>query len=180
MASWIAALAAVLAVLLAALAVLVAFVVRTTLQQQLAVVTAWYEAHRLEQWRHQADAVAAWPVSERETFEKVITHGVVGAAVRNGSGTPVYQVELVYHDPGAAWTAVKRLPQVPPGDRPEIYAGFDEEHTEGEPRPERVNPDGSIRLAHSADMVLEIRFTDGRGRRWIRDGQGDLTEAVSR
>jgi hypothetical protein len=175
MASWITACAALLAALLAVLVLLVAVTMQRALQRRFAVVESWVEAYRVEQWRQQADRVCAWPVSERETFEKIITRGVVGAAVRNGSASPVYQMELVYHDPDAAWTAIKRIPMVPPTDAPEVYAGFDEDKTEGVPNPERVNADGTIRLAASADMHLELRFTDGQGRRWIRDHRGVLT-----
>jgi hypothetical protein len=113
-------------------------------------------------------------VSERETFEKVIQRGVVGAAVRNASETPVFDIELVYRDPDAAWTCVRRLGMIPPGDEPQIYPGFDEEATVGTPKPERINADGSIRLVPSAQMRLELRFTDGHGRRWVRDDHGDL------
>jgi hypothetical protein len=175
MASWITACAALVAALLAVLVLLVALTMHRALMRRFAVVESWVEAYRLEQWRQQADRVSAWPVSERETFEKIITRGVVGAAVRNGSATPVYQLELVYHDPDAAWTAVKRIAMVPPTDAPEVYAGFDEDKTEGEPKPDRVNADGTIRLAASADMHLEMRFTDGQGRRWVRDRLGVLT-----
>jgi hypothetical protein len=175
MASWIIACAASLVAVLAALMVLVALTMHGAQKRRFAVVESWVEAYRLEQWRAQADRVCAWPVSERATFEKIITRGVVGAAVRNGSASPVYQVELVYHDPDAAWTAVKRITILPPADSPEVYAGFDEDTTEGDPSPERVNADGTIRLAASADMHLEVRFTDGQGRRWVRDRQGVLT-----
>jgi hypothetical protein len=149
------------------------------LVRRFALVETWFLAYRHQQWRAQADLVCAWPVSERETFEKIITRGVVGAAVRNASQTPVYEVELIYRDPDAAWTAIKRVRQVPPSDAPEVYAGFDEEETKGEPSPDRINEDGTIRLAPSADMHLELRFTDTLGRRWIRDDRGQLTEAAA-
>jgi hypothetical protein len=175
MASWLTACAALLAALLAVPVLLVALAMHRTLRQRFAVVESWAEAYRRDQWRAQADRVCAWQVSERETFEKIITRGVVGAAVRNGSAAPVYQFELVYHDPEAAWTAIKRIPMVPPTDVPEVYAGFDEDKTEGTPDPARVNEDGTIRLAASADMYLEVRFTDGQGRRWVRDRLGVLS-----
>src|SRR5690348_8559391 len=160
MASWITALAAVVALVLAAFTLRTVRGMQRALAERFGVVRDWYEAARLDRWRAQADLVSAWPVSERETFEKIITRGVVGAAVRNGSASPVYEVELVYRDPEAAWTAVKRVPMVPPADTAEVFAGFDEDRTDGEPHPDRINADGTIRLATSAQMRLELRFTD--------------------
>jgi hypothetical protein len=175
MASWIAPFAALLAVVLAGLVLFVVLKMHKLLLRRFEIVEAWFLAYREQQWRAQAELVCAWPVSERETFEKVITRGVVGAAVRNASQMPVYELELVFRDPDAAWTAIKRIRQVPPSDVPEVYAGFDEEETKGEPNPERINEDGTIRLAPSADMHLEVRFTDSQGRRWTRDDRGVLT-----
>jgi hypothetical protein len=179
MATWITACAALLAAIVAMLVLLVVWKVQRALVSRFRVLEEWYAAYREERWRAQADLVSAWPVSERETFEKVIIRGVVGAAVRNASAAPVYQMELVYHDPEAAWTAIKRLHMVPPAETAEVYAGFDEDKTEGEPDPGRVNADGSIRLAASADMRLEVRFTDGKGRRWTRDERGVLTSTTA-
>jgi hypothetical protein len=175
MAAWVTAFAALLAALVAALGLLVVWKMQRTLLRRLHVVEDWYLAYRHERWRAQADLVSAWPVSERETFEKIITRGVVGAAVRNGSASPVYELELVYRDPEAAWTAVKRVPMVPPADTAEVFAGFDEDRTDGEPHPDRINADGTIRLATSAQMRLELRFTDQQGRRWVRDERGGMT-----
>ena len=175
MAAWITAVAALLAAVVAALVLLVVWKVQRTLVGHFRVLEQWYLGFREERWRAQADLVSAWPVSERETFEKIITRGVVGAAVRNGSASPVYELELVYRDPEAAWTAVKRVPMVPPAEAAEVYAGFDEDKTEGDPHPDRVNADGTIRLAASAQMRLELRFTDQQGRRWVRDERGRLT-----
>jgi hypothetical protein len=167
--------AATLAVLVAGVGTLLAWQALLAARRAAAGAAELIAGHRLAEDRRDAERVCAWAVSERETFEKIITRGVVGAAVRNGSATPVYQLELVYHDPDAAWTAVKRIAMVPPTDAPEVYAGFDEDKTEGEPKPDRVNADGTIRLAASADMHLEMRFTDGQGRRWVRDRLGVLT-----
>jgi hypothetical protein len=179
MASWITAFAALAAVGLATSALVVMLKVHGALLRRSALVVGWFELYRQERWRAQADLVCAWPVSERETFEKVITRGVVGSAVRNASGMPVYDMEIIYRDPDAAWTAVRRVRLVPPTDLPEVYAGFDEEETSGEPRPDRINPDGTIRLAPSVDMSVELRFTDGHGRRWVRDERGELTQPTS-
>ncbi|WP_238015291.1 hypothetical protein KZZ52_49595 [Dactylosporangium sp. AC04546] len=130
-----------------------------------------------EAWlRRDAELVCAWAVSERETFEKIITRGVVGAAVRNASQMPVYDMEIVFRDPPAAWTAIRRVRIVPPSQQPEVYAGFDQEQTEGPVERDRINEDGTIRLAPSADMHVELRFTDLRGRRWQRDDRGVLTQ----
>jgi hypothetical protein len=175
MAAWITAVAALLAAVVATLVLLVVWKMQRTLVGRSRVLEQWYLAYREERWRAQADLVSAWPVSERETFEKIITRGVVGAAVRNSSASPVYELELVYRDPEAAWTAVKRVPMVPPADTAEVYAGFDEDKTDGDPHPDRVNADGTIRLAASAQMRLELRFTDQQGRRWVRDERGVLT-----
>src|SRR5690349_19631811 len=175
MAAWVTAFAALLAALVATLVLLMVRRMQQTLTRRFRVVEEWYLAYRDERWRAQADLVSAWPVSERKTFEKIITRGVVGAAVRNASSAPVYEVELVYHDPDAGWTAIKRMPMVPPAETAEVYAGFDEDKTEGDPHPDRVNADGTIRLASSAEMRLELRFTDGQGRRWVRDSRGVLT-----
>jgi hypothetical protein len=176
MASWITAVAALLAVVLAGLTLFVVKLMHSALSRRFELVQEWFLDHRREQQRAQADQVAAWPVSERETFEKIITRGVVGAAVRNASSMPVYELEIVYRDPDAAWTAVKHVRQVPPSETPEVYAGFDDEETSGTPNPERINADGTIRLAPSADMHIELRFTDAQGRRWMRDDRGVLTQ----
>lgn len=178
MASWITAFAAVVALVLAVFTLLTVRGMQRALGERFGVVRDWYESARLDRWRGQAGLVCAWPVSERETFETVITRGVVGAAVRNASEIPVYDVELVYRDPDAAWTATKRIRMVPPSVTAEVYAGFDEAETNGDPHPERINEDGTIRLAPSADMQLELRFTDAQGRRWIRHDTGVLTEAL--
>lgn len=135
------------------------------------------EARREARERQQATYVAAWPISERETFQKAIERGVVGAAIRNASPMPIYNVEILYRDEGAAWGAVRRLHIVPPSDEPQIVAGFDEEFSTGTPAPERVNKDGSIKLVPSAEMRVEIRFADVFGRRWRRDDNGVLDVA---
>jgi len=124
--------------------------------------------------RAQAEQVAAWPISERETFQRAIERGVVGAAVRNASPMPIYNVEIEYADEGAAWSAVRRLHIVPPADEPQVFAGFDEETSTGNPAPERVNKDGSVKLVPSAEMRVRIRFADALGRRWSRDDNGVL------
>jgi hypothetical protein len=166
--------AAVLAVAVAAAGVYVAWLALQAARRAGAVAAQLLAAYRLAEDRADAERVCAWAVSERETFERIITRGVVGAAVRNAAQTPVYDLELVFRDPPAAWTAVRRVRIVPPGDEPEVYAGFDEEHTDGPVDRERINEDGTIRLAPSADMHIELRFTDARGRRWQRDETGRL------
>jgi hypothetical protein len=135
------------------------------------------EARREARERQQATLVAAWPISERETFQKAIERGVVGAAVRNASPMPIYNVEIVYRDEGAAWSAIRRLHMVAPSAEPQIFAGFDEETATGTPAPERVNKDGSVKLVPSAEMRVEIRFADVLGRRWCRDDNGVLDVA---
>jgi hypothetical protein len=172
--SWLAFAIAVVAALLAGTTLAVVHRGQRAAADRFAAAERWYQEWHEERVSAQATLVCAWPVSERETFEKVITRGVVGAAVRNASQMPVYQVEIRYHDPDAAWTAVRRVVRVPPDDAPQVFAGFDEERTEGEPSPHRVNDDGSIRLALSAEMLVELRFTDGNGRRWVRDVSGGL------
>jgi hypothetical protein len=148
-----------------------------------AFLAAAETAERAERARHetgeraQASLVAAWPMSERETFQRAIERGVVGAAIRNASPMPIYDVEIVYRDPGAAWTATRRVHIVPPADEPQIFAGFDEESSTGTPAPERVNKDGSVKLLPSAEMRVEIRFADMLGRRWSRDDTGVLATA---
>jgi hypothetical protein len=136
------------------------------------------EARREANERAQAALVAAWPLSERETFQKAIERGVVGAAIRNGSPMPIYNVEIIYRDPGAAWTAIRRIHIVPPSDEPHIFAGFDEETSTGTPAPDRLNKDGSVKLLPSAEMQVEIRFVDILGRRWRRDDNGVLDVAA--
>jgi hypothetical protein len=133
------------------------------------------QARQLAEERAQALLIAAWPISERETFQKAIARGVVGAAIRNASPMPIYHVEIVYRDVGAAWSATRRLHIVPPADEPQICAGFDEEEQTGTPAPERVNKDGSVKLVPSAEMRVEIRFIDTYGRGWSRDDNGVLT-----
>ena len=125
--------------------------------------------------RAQAERIAAWPISEKETFQKAVERGVVGAAIRNASPMPIYNVEIVYRDAGAGWSAIRHLNVVTPSDEPHIFAGFDAEDTAGTPAPDRVNPDGSVKLVPSAEMRVEIRFADAFGRRWARDDNGVLT-----
>jgi hypothetical protein len=148
-----------------------------------AFVASTVAAERAERARQetseqaQASLVTAWPISERETFQKVIERGVVGAAVRNASSMPIHNVEIVYRDEGAGWSATRRLHIVPPSDEPQVFAGFDEEESTGAVAPERVNQDGSVKLVPSAEMRVEIRFADAFGRRWTRDDNGVLAPA---
>lgn len=174
MPSWISTIGPVLALLVALFALVTVRRMASREAERFATVQRWYAEYREEAARSPARLVCAWPVSERETFQKVIERGVVGAAVRNASETPIFHVELIYRDPDAAWTCVRRVRMIPPAEEPQIYAGFDEEGTTGAPKPERINPDGSTRLVASADMHLELRFTDGQGRRWIRGEHGEL------
>src|SRR3954469_2417968 len=149
-------------------------------QSNRAFLTALEAAARAEQARRkageraQAEKIAAWPLSERETFQKAIARGVVGAAVRNSSPMPVYNVEIQYADEGAGWSAVRRLHIIPPGDEPQVVAGFDEEANTGTPAPERINKDGSVKLVPSAEMRVQIRCVDTYGQRWSRDDNGIL------
>jgi hypothetical protein len=177
MASWVAAVAALIALVLASLVLYLGYRMHLALTRRYVVIEEWIRLYQHQLYRKQAELICAWPVSERETFEKVITRGVVGAAVRNASEMPVYELEIIYRDPDAAWTAIKRVRQLPPSETPDVYAGFDEQATHGEPNPDRINEDGSIRLAHSAEMHVELRFTDSQGRRWIRDDRGVLRES---
>ncbi|MER7006456.1 hypothetical protein ABT297_25925 [Dactylosporangium sp. NPDC000555] len=166
--------AALLAVLVAGAGAYVAWRALQAARRGAEAVTDLVAAHRLAGDRADAERVCAWAVSERETFERIITRGVVGAAVRNASQTPVYDLEIVFRDPPAAWTAIRRVRIVPPAEQPEVYAGFDQEETNGPVDRDRINDDGTIRLAPSADMHVELRFTDARGRRWQRDDKGRL------
>ena len=149
-------------------------------QSNRAFLTAVEAADRAERARReageraQAEKVAAWPLSERETLQKAIARGVVGAAVRNSSPMPIYNIEVEYADEGAGWTAVRRLHIIAPSDEPHVIAGFDEERTEGTPAPDRINKDGSVKLVPSAEMRVRIRFADTYGRRWSRDDNGGL------
>jgi hypothetical protein len=163
-----------LAVVVAGGVVVLAWRVLRAVRECAATVGEQLAAWRLAENRADAQCVCAWAVSERETFEKIITRGVVGAAVRNAGQAPVYDMEIVFRDPPAAWTAVRRVRIVPPAEAPEVYAGFDHEETNGPVERERINDDGTIRLAPSADMHVELRFTDARGRRWQRDDKGEL------
>ena len=166
----------VAALLVAAGGLYVAVRVLRAVQAGAEQVAGLLAAYRSADERRDAGRVCAWAVSERETFEKIITRGVVGASVRNAGQTPVYDLEIVFRDPPAAWTAIRRVRIVPPAQEPEVYAGFDEEETSGTVERERINADGTIRLAPSADMHVELRFTDSLGRRWQRDDQGILTQ----
>ncbi|WP_432976332.1 hypothetical protein [Dactylosporangium sp. CA-233914] len=166
--------AAMLAVLVAGAGVYVGWMALQAARQGVVAAAGLVAAYRLAEERKDAERVCAWAVSERETFEKIITRGVVGAAVRNAGQAPVYDVEIVFRDPPAAWTAVRKVRIVPPGEQPEVYAGFDQEETSGPVERDRINEDGTIRLAPSADMHVELRFTDAAGRRWQRDDKGQL------
>jgi hypothetical protein len=132
------------------------------------------KARRETSDRAQAERVAAWPLSERETFQKAIVRGVVGAAVRNASPMPIYNVEIEYRDDGAGWTATRQVQMVIPADEPHVFAGFDAEASSGTPAPDRINADGSVKLVPSAEMRVVIRFADAFGRRWSRDDNGVL------
>jgi hypothetical protein len=173
---WLSAIAAVLAVGLAAVFAVVGVRAQRALVNQLRMVEDLCQRDAEQRARSQAQLVAAWPVSERSTYESLLRRGIVGAAVRNGSESPVYDVEIIYRDAPAAWIAVRHVGTVPPASASEVYAGFDEERTEGVPDPSRVNPDGSIKLAPSAAMAVEIRFTDGLGARWSRGSTGVLAQ----
>ncbi|WP_203928086.1 hypothetical protein [Virgisporangium ochraceum] len=173
---WLSAIAAVLTVGLAAAFAVVALRAQRALVSQLRMMEDLYQRDAEQRARAQAQLVAAWPVSERSTYESLLRRGIVGAAIRNGSESPVYDVELIYRDVPAAWIAVRQVGTVPPAAAAEVFAGFDEERTEGRPDPSRINPDGSIKLAPSAAMKVEIRFTDGLGVRWSRDSTGVLTQ----
>jgi hypothetical protein len=173
---WLSAIAAVLTVGLAAAFAVVALRAQRALVSQLRMMEDLYIRDAEQRTRSQAQLVAAWPVSERSTYESLLRRGIVGAAVRNGSESPIYNVELIYRDTPAAWIAIRQVGTVPPAATAEVYAGFDEERTEGTPDPSRVNQDGSIKLAPSAAMKVEIRFTDGLGTRWSRDSTGVLAQ----
>jgi hypothetical protein len=176
--AWITAVAALLGVALGAIAVRRTGRTAPAADGRLAAVEAWQRDRQEAADRADADRVCVWPVSERETFQKVIERGVVGAAVRNAGANPIYAVEIMYRDPEAAWTAVRHLPMVPPSPEPQVYAGFDEQATVGQPRPERVNEDGTIRLALSSQMRVAIRFNDAAGRRWLRAENGMLARTT--
>lgn len=176
---WVSAVASVLTLGLAATIVTVAVRAQRALLGRLDLVEDLARREAEQRARAQAQSVTAWAVSERETYESLLRRGIVGAAIRNGSEAPVYDVELIYSDPPAAWTAVRHVGMVPPAGTADVYAGFDIEHTHGVPDPSRINSDGSIRLAASAEMEVELRFTDGRGTRWSRDAAGTLTELPS-
>jgi hypothetical protein len=173
---WLSAIAAVLTLMFAATLAALAYRGQRALVRRLDLVEDLSRREAEQRARSQAQLVSAWAVSERETYESLLRRAIVGAAVRNASESPVYDVELAYSDPPAAWTAVRYVGMVPPAGEPDLHAGFDVEHTHGAPDPSRVNPDGSIRLAPSAEMVVEIRFTDARGVRWSRDASGVLIE----
>lgn len=173
---WLSAVAAVLTFGLGVVVVGLVYRAQRAVVARLTVVEELYRRDSEQRARGQAQLVCAWPVSERETYQSVVRRGIVGAAVRNASESPVYDVELVFTDHPAAWRAVRRLGLVRPSAEPEVHAGFDEEETFGTPSRDRVNRDGTVRLAPSAEMAVEIRFTDGRGVRWRRDEAGVLQE----
>jgi hypothetical protein len=173
---WLSAIAAVLTLAFAATLAALAYRGQRALVRRLDLVEDLSRREAEQRARSQAQLVTAWAVSERETYESLLRRGIVGAAVRNASESPVYDVELIYNDPPAAWTAVRHVGMVPPAGAADVHAGFDVEHTHGVPDASRINSDGSIRLAPSAEMVVEVRFTDARGVRWSRDASGVLAE----
>jgi hypothetical protein len=173
---WLSAIAAVLTLAFAVTLAALAYRGQRAMAWRLDLIEDLSRREAAQRARSQAQLVAAWAVSERETYESLLRRGIVGAAVRNASESPVYDVELIYSDPPAAWTAVRHVGMVPPASEPDVHAGFDVEHTHGAPDPSRINADGSIRLAASAEMAVEVRFTDARGVRWSRDGSGILIE----
>jgi hypothetical protein len=173
--TWISAIASLLTVAVAGLAVVTAGRALRANSRRTELMEELVRRREAEQDRHQADLVAAWPVSEHDTFQKVITRGIVGAAIRNASSMPIYYAEITYRDDEAAWSAVRQIQTVAPGDEPQVFAGFDRETSTGTPKPERINQDGSVRLSSSAHMKVELRFTDAQGRGWCRDDLGILT-----
>jgi hypothetical protein len=173
---WLSAIAALLTLVFAATLTWLAYHGRQAMVRRLDLVEDLTRREAEQRARYQAQRVSAWAVSERETYESLLRRGIVGAAVRNASESPVYDVELIYADPPAAWTAIRYVGMVPPAGEADVFAGFDVEHTHGVPDPSRINSDGSIRLAASAEMAVEVRFTDARGTRWARDASGTLTE----
>src|SRR3954469_16405129 len=165
-------------VFVAVCALVVAFLaVRQTSRALATVVEAATDAENARRdaaERAQAQLVAAWPLSETAAFQRAIARGVVGAAVRNSSPMPIYDVEIEYADEGAGWSAVRRLHIIAPSDEPHVVAGFDEEDNSGTPAPDRINKDGSVKLVPSAEMRVRIRFADTYGQRWSRDDNGIL------
>src|SRR5688572_29175458 len=142
---WLSVVAAVLTLVFAVVLVVLGYRGQRAVVQRLTVVEELYRRDTDQRSNTQAELGCAWPVSEQETFKSVIKRGIVGAAVRNASDSPVYDVELRYVDRPAGWTAVNRIKMVPPGNTPDVYAGFEEEGTTGErPHPDRINTDGSI------------------------------------
>ena len=64
------------------------------------------------------------------------------SGTQHPSESPVYDVELIYNDPPAAWTGIRYVGMVAPSGEADVYAGLVVEHTHGVPDASRVNCGG--------------------------------------
>ena len=93
----------------------------------------------------------------------------MGVLVRNGSAEPIYQVELALWSDGVLRGTHKLSGLTPPGEHfesipSEVYQYLEQDQ------------DGDDQMVNSLNrsFLVEIRFTDARGRRWRRGNDGLL------
>ena len=157
---WVSAVISAAALVAAAIAIRIG---AKALRQQRVREAAEQRERDRPRLREQAALVSTWieypgPASDEDTI-------VIGARVRNGSQTPVYQARLTMlnvHD--ADKTVEHLIPVIPPGSDPTFYQY-------GPTEPHRVIDDS---LAIKAELV----FTDSSGERWARDKHGRLVQLV--
>jgi hypothetical protein len=171
--TWIQAIATVLALIAASVAAVVAWKV-------LGVERRRDRQRQGAEERAQAEKVAAWPSVVRTDPADPNSAPKWGAAVRNASDLPVYQVHVEYRPitPGRGQMAIVSE-VVPPGDwRPSGRELYPSETRYPNPS---VYPGGStLRRAAQDDLpdrnfVISLRFTDAANRVWHRDRYGVLT-----
>jgi hypothetical protein len=122
--------------------------------------------------RAQAERVAVWPAEVRTASNDPGSPRRWGAAVRNGSDLPVYQVSVEFSGLTGSGMDVVVLEVVPPGDW--LLTGRDlyrrPDAPEHGPDPQDLPP---------RQFTVGVRFTDAADRRWHRNARGDLVRAES-
>jgi hypothetical protein len=117
--------------------------------------------------RVQADRVAAWPSEVRSDVNDPTSARQWGAAIRNGSDLPVYQLAVEFSGfTGPKYSAVI-CEVVPPGDwllsGRELYR-----------RPDVAERGPQSQDRQPREFLISVRFTDVAERRWYRDARGFL------
>lgn len=128
----------------------------------------------------QAAEVSAWPAKGDPRSPEMQEQSLAkpselrtGAFLRNASGSPVYDVRIVWRQEGGG-SAEASLPVLAPNDAPVFIAL---------PRPqeimERVHRD-FIGGPSPDELTVELRFRDSKNRTWSRSGTGELKDEGKR